>query len=323
MLFERNRPSIVNITHMRAMQNFSTLDIHKLPYGQGSGFIWDVRGHVITNYHIVKGAAEVKVTLHDHSTYTAKVVGADAAKDIAVLKLSMPKSKFKELRPVGLGRSGSLMVGQAVYALGNPWGLDHTLTRGIVSGLGRELSVGMYPIKSVIQSDCPINPGNSGGVLLDSKGAVVGINVAIVDASGKGSYSGVSFSVPVDSVRGLIDQIITYGRTIRPALGITLAPPQVLQQSGVDGVLVLEVPPGSPANAAGLRATHRDIFGDIVLGDIVVGMDGKPVRSCADLYGLLDEHRVGDRIKLDVLRDAKAISLSVTLGERVLGSAED
>ncbi|PNW73389.1 hypothetical protein CHLRE_14g630550v5 [Chlamydomonas reinhardtii] len=328
-LFERWRPSVVNISGMRAMQTFTTLDLAKVPTGQGSGFIWGDRGCVVTAYHLVKGAAEVKVTLYDNSSYTAKVLGHDAAKDIAVLKLSVPKSKLRELQPVSPGSAAGLRVGQCVYGIANPWGLGHTLSQGLVSGLGCELSgCGLLPLKGVIAATTGLgpgsDPGSSGGVLLDSRGAVVGMLVSPpASGGGGGGGGGRSYAVPLDAVRGLVAQILSYGRTVRPALGITMAPPQVLERVGVEGVLVLEVPPGSPAHAAGLRPTHRDIFGDLVLGDVVVGLDGKPVRSAADLYDILDEHRVGDRIKLDVLRDGKATGLTVTLGERVLGGSEE
>eukprot|EP00878_Enallax_costatus_P038324 GHUV01043526.1.p1 GENE.GHUV01043526.1~~GHUV01043526.1.p1 ORF type:complete len:514 (+),score=123.48 GHUV01043526.1:819-2360(+) len=201
-LFEAARPSVVNITHLRAMQNFYTLDVHKMAVGQGSGFIWDRNGHVITNYHVIRGAAEMKVTLYDHSSCTARVVGYDASKDIAVLKLALPRGRLEALKPVALGSSAGLRVGQAVFAIGNPFGLDHTLTQGIVSGLGREVSAGLSAIKGVIQTDAAINPGNSGGVLLNSKGAVIGINLGILDPSGKGSFSGVGFAIPIGTALG-------------------------------------------------------------------------------------------------------------------------
>ncbi|GLC38494.1 hypothetical protein PLESTB_001731700 [Pleodorina starrii] len=326
-LFERHRASVVNISGMRAMQTFTTLDPGKMPYGQGSGFLWGDKGHVVTCYHLVKGAAEVKVTLYDNTSYTAKVLGYDAAKNVAVLKLSVPKSKLRELQPVTPGSAAGLRVGQNVYGIGNPWGLGHTLSQGLVCGLDSELGGGLFPIKGLILSSCQPDPGSSGGVMLDSKGQLVGMLVTPPASSGGGGWGGGgggrSFAVPLDAIRGLIAQILAYGRTVRPALGITMAPAQVLERVGLEGVLVLEVPPGSPAAAAGLRPTHRDIFGDLVLGDVIVGLDGKPVRSSSDVYDILDEHRVGDRVKLDVVRDGKQTGLTVTLGERLLGAVEE
>eukprot|EP00879_Flechtneria_rotunda_P011462 GHRR01011975.1.p1 GENE.GHRR01011975.1~~GHRR01011975.1.p1 ORF type:complete len:381 (+),score=125.00 GHRR01011975.1:902-2044(+) len=183
-VFQANTPSVVNITNVRAMQSYYTMDIEKIPAGTGSGLVWDRKGHVVTNFHVIKGASEVKVTLLDQSSYDAKVVGFDPDKDVAVLQLNMPSSKQAQLQPVTLGQSSGLQVGQRVYAIGNPFGLDHTLTQGIISGLGRELNTGLYPIKNVIQTDAAINPGNSGGVLLDSKGNLIGINTAIADPTG-------------------------------------------------------------------------------------------------------------------------------------------
>lgn len=300
------------------MASLSSLDLGRLPAGQGSGVLWGDKGHVVTAHHLVKGAGEVKITLSDASTYTAKVLGSDPAKNIAVLKMSLPKSKLRDLQPVTPGSAAGLRVGQTVYGIGNPWGLGHTLSKGVVCGLGMEQPSGLATsLKGLVGVDAPPNAGHSGGVLLDSKGTLVGITVA---PAGSG---GLSYAVPIDAVRGLITQILSYGRTTRPALGITMAPPQVLERLGVEGVLVLEVPPGLPAHAAGLRPTHRDIFGDLVLGDVIVGMDGKPVRHAADVYDILDEHRVGDRVRLDLLRDGKATGASVTLGERTLGAVEE
>lgn len=340
-IFERTTPAVVNITNLRAARvSPYSLDTQLVPAGTGSGFVWDDKGHIVTNYHVIKGAAEVKVTLLDQSTYTAKVLGGDSDKDVAVLQLQMPPERLKLLRPVVLGSSAQLLVGQRVLAIGNPFGLDHTLTQGIVSGIGRELNNGYYTIKNVIQTDAAINPGNSGGVLLDSGGRVIGINTAIADPTGKGAYSGVGFAIPIDAVKGLVGQILQYGRVVRPVLGVTLAPPQVLKQLGQKGVLVYEVPQGSPADKAGLKPTSRDPFtGAWILGDIITGIDGKPVKSYGDLLGVLDEKRPGDVVRVEVLRsqpdggpgdgglfgsmlgsgsggEARRLTLSLTLGER-------
>ncbi|KAG2485859.1 hypothetical protein HYH03_015442 [Edaphochlamys debaryana] len=336
-LYARNTPSVVNVTNVRqvAVQNgyWGSMDLQKIPAGFGSGFIWDDKGHIATNYHVIQGAAEVKVTLIDQSTYTAKVVGGDADKDVAVLELQgVPPEKLRQLQPVTLGSSAALLVGQRVFAIGNPLGLEHTLTSGIVSGLNRELSTGTVTIKGLVQTDAAINPGNSGGVLLDSGGRVIGINTAIADPTGKGASSGVGFALPIDTVKGLVDQILTYGRVLRPVLGITLAPPQVLKQLGQPGVLVLEVPKGSPAAAAGLKPTKRDPFsGNLVLGDIITAIDGKPVKNYSDLVGVLDDKRVGDTVQVQILRSqtdnlfesgaARRMAVSVTLGERGMVNA--
>ncbi|KAG2445719.1 hypothetical protein HXX76_000325 [Chlamydomonas incerta] len=335
-IFARNTPSVVNITNFRQVPVQSgygfgyggfSMDTEKVPAGLGSGFVWDDKGHIVTNFHVIKGADEVKVTLLDQTTYSATVVGGDADKDVAVLRLVDAGDKISALTPVTLGSSAQLLVGQRVFAIGNPLGLEHTLTSGIVSGLNRELSTGTVTIKGLIQTDAAINPGNSGGVLLDSVGRVIGINTAIADPTGKGASSGVGFALPIDSVRGLVDQILTYGRVLRPVLGVSLAPPQVLKQLGQPGVLVLEVPKGSPAEKAGLKPTIRDRFsGALVLGDIITAIDGKPVKNYSDLVEALDEKRVGDTVKVDILRSqtdnlfasgtARRMSVNITLGER-------
>ncbi|GIL98428.1 hypothetical protein Vretimale_3809, partial [Volvox reticuliferus] len=330
-IFARNTPSVVNVTNIQqiAIQNgYWSLDVQKIPAGFGSGFVWDDKGHIVTNFHVIRDADEVKVTLLDQSTYSARVVGGDADKDVAVLQLQgVPPEKLHQLHPVTLGSSAGLLVGQRVFAIGNPLGLEHTLTSGIVSGLNRELSTGTFTIKGLVQTDAAINPGNSGGVLLDSAGRVIGINTAIADPSGKGASSGVGFALPIDSVRGLVEQILTYGRVLRPVLGVTLAPPQVLKQLGQPGVLILEVPRGSPAEKAGLKPTTRDRFsGALVLGDIVTAIDGRPVKNYSDLVDILDEKRVGDTVKVDILRSqtdnlfasgaARRMTVRVTLGER-------
>ncbi|GLC44086.1 hypothetical protein PLESTB_000930900 [Pleodorina starrii] len=332
-IFARNTPSVVNITNIQQVplgNGFwsSAMDVQKVPAGFGSGFMWDDKGHVVTNFHVIRGADEVKVTLLDQTTYSARVVGGDADKDVAVLQLlGLPPDKMVALQPVTLGSSAGLLVGQRVFAIGNPLGLEHTLTSGIVSGLNRELSTGSVTIKGLVQTDAAINPGNSGGVLLDSGGRVIGINTAIADPSGRGASSGVGFALPIDSVRGLVEQILTYGRVLRPVLGVTLAPPQILKQLGQPGVLVLEVPRGSPAEKAGLKPTTRDRFtGALVLGDIVTGIDGRPVRNYSDLVDVLDDKRVGDTVKVDILRSqtdnlfasgaARKMTVAVTLGER-------
>ncbi|XWS32764.1 hypothetical protein CRYUN_Cryun22dG0017700 [Craigia yunnanensis] len=298
-LFQENTPSVVYITNLAVRQDAFTLDVLEVPQGSGSGFVWDNVGHIVTNYHVIRGASDVKVTLADQSTYDAKVVGFDQDKDVAVLRVDAPKDK---LRPIPIGISEDLLVGQKVYAIGNPFGLDHTLTTGVISGLRREISSAATgrPIQDVIQTDAAINPGNSGGPLLDSSGNLIGINTAIYSPSG--ASSGVGFSIPVDTVSGIVDQLVKFGKVTRPILGIKFAPDQSVEQLGVSGVLVLDAPANGPAGKAGLQPTKRDAYGRLILGDIITSVNGKKVTNGSDLYRILDQCKVGDKVTVEVLR---------------------
>lgn len=319
ILFQQNSPSVVNIQTTSTMLSLFPLpNIMKLPRGVGSGFVWDRDGHVVTNAHVVNNAQEVKVTLFDQSVFPAKVIGSDREKDLAVLQLDMPRATMQSLRPVVLGSSSTLLVGQKVFAIGNPFGLDQTLTSGIVSGLGRELPVSPpgIPITNVIQTDAAINPGNSGGVLLDSRGRLVGINTAILDPTGTGVSSGVGFAIPIDSAKGLVQQILTHGRVLRPSLGISLGSPNVLQQRGQEGVLVYRVLPRGPAAQSGMVGTSQDFLGNMILGDVIVGMKGQKVRTESDLFSVLDECRVGEVVEVVVRRGDYTRVLNVQLADR-------
>ncbi|KAE8694146.1 Protease Do-like 1 [Hibiscus syriacus] len=304
-LFQENTPSVVNITNLAARQDAFTLYLLEVPQGSGSGFVWDKDGHVVTNYHVIRGASDLKVTFADQSTYDAKVVGFDRDKDVSVLRVDAPKDK---LRPVPVGTSADLLVGQKVYAIGNPFGLDHTLTTGVISGLRREISSAATgrPIQDVIQTDAAINPGNSGGPLLDSLGNLIGINTAIY------SPSGVGFSIPIDTVSGIVDQLVKFGKVTRPILGIKFAPDQSVEQLGVSGVLVLDAPANGPAGKAGLRPTKRDAYGRLILGDIITSVNGKKVTNGTDLYRILDQCKVGDKVTVEVLRGDHKEKIPVT-----------
>ncbi|KAL8097783.1 hypothetical protein AgCh_030772 [Apium graveolens] len=292
-LFQENTPSVVYITNLAVKQDAFTLDVLEVPQGSGSGFVWDKKGHIVTNYHVIRGASDLRVTLADQSTFDAKVVGFDQDKDVAVLSIDAPKDK---LRPIPIGVSADLLVGQKVFAIGNPFGLDHTLTTGVISGLRREISSAATgrPIQDVIQTDAAINPGNSGGPLLDSAGSLIGINTAIYSPSG--ASSGVGFSIPVDTVGGIVDQLVQFGKVTRPILGIKFAPDQSVEQLGVTGVLVLDAPANGPAGKAGLLSTKRDAYGRLILGDIITSVNGKKVTNGSDLYRILDQCKVGDTV---------------------------
>jgi S1-C subfamily serine protease len=308
-LFQRVSPSVVYITTLERRVSF--YDVTEVPQGTGSGFLWDDQGHVVTNFHVIANADAARVTLDDQSTYPARLVGVAPDQDLAVLQVSAPRGKLK---PILVGTSRDLQVGQHVFAIGNPFGLDRTLTTGIVSALGRSiLSLTNRKIPNVIQTDAAINPGNSGGPLLDSAGRLIGVNTQI--ASPSGASAGIGFAVPVDTVNEVVPQIIAHGRVVRPQLGVVLAEAGLARRLGLDGVLVLSVTPGSGAEAAGLRGTQRDRVGDLVLGDVIQAVDGTSVRSYDDLATVLEKRRSGDVVRLRILRDGKTLELPVALSD--------
>ncbi len=308
-IFENASPSVVFITTHAVKRSPFTRNVQKIPAGTGSGFVWDDKGHIVTNFHVIREASIASVTLADQSTYDASLVGAAPAKDLAVLEIKAPQEKLSALRR---GKSADLRVGQLAIAIGNPFGLDHTLSTGVVSGLGREIqSLAKVPIFGVIQTDAAINPGNSGGPLLDSKGHLIGVNTAIYSPSG--ASAGIGFAVPVDTVTRVVPQLIQHGKLTRPGLGIQ-HDPQLSERTGVPGVLVLGVAKGSGADEAGLRGTRRNpVTGEVVLGDIIVEVDGKSVKTANDLYKHLDDKKVGDVVKLTVRRADKTKKLDVEL----------
>lgn len=310
-LFQRNTPSVVYITNLATRRDAFTLNTLEIPQGAGSGFVWDTEGHIITNVHVIRGASDVRVTLSGGNDYPAQVVGVDEDKDVAVLKINTDGKD--DLHPLKLGTSTDLQVGQRVYAIGNPFGLDHTLTTGVISGIGREISSGNTgrPIQGVIQTDAAINPGNSGGPLLDSTGSLIGINTAIYSPSG--ANAGVGFAIPVDIVRSSVEQIITFGRVVRPIMGISFAPDASVEQLGMSGVLVLDAREGGPAAKAGVRGTTRDEFGRLVLGDVILAVDGTKVRNASDLYRILDRAAVGDKLDVELLRGDSPVHVPITL----------
>jgi S1-C subfamily serine protease len=307
-LFEVASPSVVHITTL-AQPRGLRLSPEAVPTGTGSGFVWDSAGHVVTNFHVVAGASGAQVALADHSVWPAELVGVYPDKDIAVLRIGAPASR---LYPLAIGTSADLRVGQKAIAIGNPFGLDQTLTTGVISALGREIeSMNDRTIRDVIQTDAAINPGNSGGPLLDSAGRVIGVNTAIFSPSGV--YSGIGFAIPIDEVRRVVPQIISNGRVIRPSIGIQVAGDQVARQLGLSGVLIARVEPGSPAEAAGLRPTRWNASGGLEPGDVITGIDGKPLRSVDELLDALERHAPGDRVTLTLQRNGSATEVGVDL----------
>ena len=308
-LFERLSPSVVYVTNLAERRVGFSMDVATIPQGSGSGFVWDKKGTIVTNFHVVKDAQNVQVTLSDGSVWAAKPVGFEPDKDLAVISIDAPADK---LTPIPVGRSGDLRVGQKVLAIGNPFGFDHTLTTGIISGLDREIqAMTGRPIQGVIQTDAAINPGNSGGPLLDSRGRLIGINTAIYSPSG--AYAGIGFAVPVDTVGRLLPEILKDGKATKPGLGVQIASSAVTRRLQIEGVLILRVVPGGPADRIGLRPTARADDGSVVLGDILVGLNGKPLKDADDLYRALDPLKVGDKVTLEVLRDGKTEKVETRL----------
>jgi S1-C subfamily serine protease len=297
-LFRLASPSVVHVTSVEVQRSRLTLSVHEIPQGTGSGILWDSDGHVVTNFHVIQSGSQADVTLNDNTVWKAKIVGVAEDKDLAVLKIEAPKEK---LRPLAVGTSNNLQVGQKVFAIGNPFGLDQTLTTGVISGLGREIqSITKRPIRDVIQTDAAINPGNSGGPLLDSAGRLIGINTAIYSPSG--AYAGIGFAVPVDTINLIVPELVAHGKVLRPGLGIFFAAESIARQLNLKGVLVLDMQPGGAAARAGLIGTQKAGDGGWVLGDVIIGMDQQPVNDVNDLYRELDKHKVGDEVTLDVVR---------------------
>jgi S1-C subfamily serine protease len=316
-LFETAAPSVAFITTRVRQVDFWTRNVFDVPKGTGSGFLWDDEGHVVTNFHVVQDAARrggsAKVTL-GHEEFDAAVVGFARDQDLAVLKISAPRARLVPLR---VGASRDLRVGQRVYAIGNPFGLDFTLTTGIVSALGRTIqSLSSTTIFDVIQTDAAINPGNSGGPLLDSGGRLIGVNTAIYSPSG--ASAGIGFAVPVDTVNRIVPELIRHGRVIRPVLGVNLderLSSNVIRRLGIEGVLIRGVARGSGAAEAGLEGARVDRRGRVVPGDVIQQIDGKDVGSVGDLLGRLGRFRPGDTVTLTVWRDGETRSVRVRLQE--------
>ena len=309
-LFERISPSVAYITSVSLRRDWYSLNIYEIPRGAGSGFVWDKRGHIVTNFHVLEGASSARVTLSDQSTWEAEVIGIAPEKDLAVLRIDAPG---EQLAPIPLGTSRDLRVGQAVFAIGNPFGLDQTLTTGVISALGREIeSVARIPIRDVIQTDAAINPGNSGGPLLDSSGRLIGVNTAIYSPSGV--YAGIGFAIPADTVSWVVPELLVRGRIERPTLGVDIVTAQVAAQVDIEGALVMRVLRGSGADRAGIRGTHRDRFGRVQLGDIIVSVAGQPIRSTDDLWLALDRKRPGETVAVELMREGRKRTVSVVLG---------
>src|SRR5499427_3590781 len=314
-VYKRNLPSVVNVTS-RAM----TFDFFYglVPQdGQGSGFVIDKDGHILTNYHVVAEARQVKVTLHNRKSYSATIVGTDPAHDLAVIQIKAP-----DLVPAVLGDSRNLQVGQKVYAIGNPFGLSGTMTRGIVSSIRPVREPNGAMIDEAIQTDAAINPGNSGGPLMNWHGEVIGINTMIL--SSVGQNAGIGFAIPINTAKAVLNDLVTLGRVRRPALGVRTIPisPELADEIGLPvdfGLLIVKVLPGGAADRAGLRGgNERAYLGNIPImlgGDLIVAIDGENIQDQQDLAQVMNAHRAGDSVKVTVYRGKQKMELTVTLGE--------
>ncbi len=308
-LFRSTSPSVVYITTIAVQRNLFSMNAVEIPQGTGSGFVWDTEGRVVTNYHVVAAASRIEVTMSDHSTWRAVLIGAAPDKDLAVLQVDAPP---RLLQPIPIGESLNLQVGQKVFAIGNPFGLDQTITSGIISALGREIkSITGRTIRSMIQTDAAINPGNSGGPLLDSAGRLIGVNTAIYSPSG--AYAGIGFAVPVGEVNRVIPELIRNGKLIQPGIGASLADARLLKRLGIDnGLLIVEVSKGGPAYKAGLRPT-RQYGKELVLGDIIVAIAGNSVTSYDDIRTELERYKVGQEVVVSIIRDGKKQDVTLRL----------
>lgn len=310
-IYSAASPAVVYVTNKALRRDFFSLDVHEIPRGSGTGFVWDDSGLIVTNFHVIAGAHRLTVTLQDQSEHDAEVVGIAPEKDLAVLRIEQPPQGLVTLP---LGDSSELNVGRKVLAIGNPFGLDTTLTTGVVSALGREIKApSNRTIRGVIQTDAAINPGNSGGPLLNSMGQLVGVNTAIYSPSG--ASAGIGFAIPVNTVREVIPQLIAYGRIQRPSMGLELASDRWVRRYRMEGLPVVRVYPGMPAAEAGLRGAFRNSRGEIALGDVITAIDDREIRSNDDFLSVLESHRPGDRLTLDVRNGDQTRKVTVVLAE--------
>lgn len=309
-IFREASPSVVHITTLSRQRDRLNLNILEIPEGTGTGFIYDDAGHIVTNFHVIRNAQGAKVVLADNSSWDAKLVGFEPDKDVAVLKIDAPPGRLKK---VAIGESKDLQVGQKVFAIGSPFGLDQTLTTGVISGLGREIqSIGGRMIEGVIQTDAAINPGNSGGPLLDSAGRLIGVNTMIVSSSG--AFSGVGFAVPVDIVNQTVPELIKFGRLEKGSLGVKFFDDSIARRLGISkGALVDHAVGSGAAEAAGIRSTYIDEEDVIHLGDVMVEIAGRPIKTVSDVQKALDGKKPGESVDVAVVRGNKQATVHVKL----------
>jgi S1-C subfamily serine protease len=312
-VFQNTADSVVNVSNLRKTKGMFDMDVSEVQAGMGSGLVWDTAGHIVTNYHVVEGGdAFIVAFREDKKQYRAKIVGGDPKNDLAVLKLEeIPKN----LKAIAKGDSKSLLVGQKALAIGNPLGLDHTLTTGSVSALDRKIKgYGGVSILGMIQTDASINPGNSGGALLDSSGRLIGINTMIFNAGGGQASAGLGFAIPVNIVKDVVPQLIQFGKVNRPGLGIGILDDYYAARFGInDGVIIKFVEPKSPAAKVGLVGITRDRRGQYYLGDIIVGINNDTIKSYDDLYSTVNKYKIGDKVQVKFVREGKPRTAEVTL----------
>ncbi len=309
-LFKRVSPSVVNITTLETQRDMFSMNVMQVPRGTGTGFVWDAQGHIVTNFHVIQGGSGARVTLADQTSFNAKLVGAFPDRDLAVLKIDAPQNK---LPPIAVGTSRELQVGQRVYAIGNPFGLDQTLTLGVVSALNREIeSFNGRTIRGVVQTDAAINPGNSGGPLLDSAGRLIGVNTQI--ASPSGASAGIGFAIPVDEVNRIVPRLVRDGRFVRPALGVTAGAPDLARALKLPkGVPLVQLLPNGPAAKAGLQVFRRDRGGDIVQGDVITAVNDEAVADLDEMLSQLERRAPGESVTLTLWRGGQTRKVAVVL----------
>jgi len=314
-VYRKVLPSVVNITSRTVEFDFFYGEVPQ--QGQGSGFVIDKQGHILTNYHVVEGAQQVEVTFSDRKKYKAQIVGTDPSHDLAIIQI-----KGANMTPAVLADSKSLAVGQKVFAIGNPFGLSGTMTRGIISSIRPVRGPDGNFVDEAIQTDAAINPGNSGGPLLNSRGEVIGINTFIL--SQVGQSSGIGFAIPINAAKAVLNDLITLGRVRRPSLGVRTLPiaPELADQLGLasdSGVLIMQVSPGGAAERAGLRGgNERAFIGNVPIlvgGDLIISIDNQEVVDQQDIARIMNNHRAGDTVKVTAWRGKKKMDFSVTLGE--------
>ena len=311
-VFQKASPAVVFVTSTELRRQRFTRNIMEIPRGAGSGFVWDAEsGLVVTNYHVVAGADRLTISLEDETSFQAEVVGLAPERDLAVLRMIEPPDNLAELP---IGDSSELSVGRKVMAIGNPFGLDTTLTVGVVSALDREIqSPSNRTIRGVIQTDAAINPGNSGGPLLNSLGQLVGVNTAIYSPSG--GSAGIGFAIPVNTVSEVVPQLIAFGKIMRPVLGVELASDRWLRRYRVEGVPIVRTYRGFPAENAGMVGARRGSRGEIILGDVITAIDGERVVNNDEFLSAMEQHRVGDTIEIVTTREGQERRFSVELSE--------